>query len=45
VQSVSKQVTLKARLNDKIASLNKLDKAQRNTGLVCAVLKVMSDSV
>jgi len=38
MEYVSKQVTLKARLNDKIASVTKMDKAQRNTGLVCAVL-------
>jgi len=34
-----KQVTLKVRFNDSIVGLTKLDKTQRNTGLLCDVFK------
>ena len=35
-------LTLKVRLNDTAIGLGKLDKTQRNIGLLCAVLKVRS---
>ena len=38
------QVTLKLRLNDKLVGFNQLDKAKRNIGLLCGVLKLISYS-
>jgi len=38
-------LTLKVRLNDTALGLGKLDKTQRNIGLLCAVLKVRSYSL
>jgi hypothetical protein len=36
---------LKVQLNDKVVVLNKLDKTQRNIGLLCAVSKAVSCSL
>jgi hypothetical protein len=36
---------LKVQLNDKVAGITKLGKTQRHTGLLRAVLKVMSYSL
>jgi len=38
------QVTLKVWLNNNVLGLTKLSKTQRNIGLLCAVLKVTSNS-